>query len=95
MQHLESNDESTLSAILLPPGFRLREGAELWGGVRIGRLLGSGMQVGSTAGAAAECGSSCAGARRSRGLHAHAVCAERLRSCPVVTLSRSTDLSPP
>jgi hypothetical protein len=47
VEHLESDDGSTLSAILLPPGFRVREGAELWGGARIGRLLGAGMQVGA------------------------------------------------
>ena len=50
VQHLESDDYSAISAILLPHGYHFREGSELWDGVKLGRLLGSGMQVGSGAG---------------------------------------------
>lgn len=46
VKHLESDDITAISAILLPPGYRLREGAKLpWDGVRVGKMLGSGMQV--------------------------------------------------
>ncbi|KAL4857795.1 NEDD8-activating enzyme E1 catalytic subunit [Chlorella vulgaris] len=46
VKHLESDDITAISAILLPPGYRLREGAKLpWDGVRVGKMLGSGMQA--------------------------------------------------
>ncbi|EFN56122.1 hypothetical protein CHLNCDRAFT_144739 [Chlorella variabilis] len=45
VQHLESDDYSAISAILLPHGYHFREGSELWDGVKLGRLLGSGMQA--------------------------------------------------
>lgn len=44
-QHLEADDETAVYAILLPTGFSLKEGTELWKGVRLGRLLGAGAQA--------------------------------------------------
>ena len=44
-QHLEEDDASSVFAILLPPGFPMEEGAQLWKGVRLGKLLGAGAQV--------------------------------------------------
>lgn len=65
-QHLEEDDASTMFAILLPSGFPLEEGTQLWRGVRLGKLLGAGAQVRAGGRAAwAGCrGSRAAGARR-------------------------------
>ncbi|KAI7840831.1 hypothetical protein COHA_005477 [Chlorella ohadii] len=44
-EHLEADDETAVYAILLPSGFPLKEGTQLWKGVRLGRLLGAGAQA--------------------------------------------------
>lgn len=44
-EHLEEDTSTALSAILLPSGFPLEEGTQLWQGVRLGKLLGAGAQV--------------------------------------------------
>lgn len=33
-------------ALLVPKGYSLKEGSELWGGIKLGRMLGAGVQVG-------------------------------------------------
>lgn len=47
VEHLEDEDETAVYALLMPAEYTMKEGAQLWPGVRLGKFLGAGVQVGA------------------------------------------------
>jgi hypothetical protein len=45
-EHLISDEDTSVFAILMPSNFTMKEGAPLWPGVQLGKFLGAGAQVG-------------------------------------------------
>ncbi|EFN56123.1 expressed protein [Chlorella variabilis] len=45
VEHLEDEDDTSTYAILMPAEYTMKEGSQLWKGVRLGKFLGAGAQA--------------------------------------------------
>lgn len=45
VQHLEDEEDTATYAIVMPAEYQVKEGAQLWTGVRLGKFLGAGVQA--------------------------------------------------